>query len=149
MGETKNPHFYVFGTFGHGPGSQNQLFSSLEIPRHSKAKRTTNSLYNISNGTTLKFESFLKVGNGGRRKIPTIRLRNSWTSWIWDQCLWKTWNGHLVNLRNFESRNFETKKLWNQETKKPPQHNYRTPPLHRHPLGGHEWAWGTRVAGTK
>ena len=36
MGETKNVHFYDFGTFRRVLGSQNQMCSSLETPGHFK-----------------------------------------------------------------------------------------------------------------
>ena len=32
MGESKNPHFYDFGTFGRVPETQNQLCLSLATP---------------------------------------------------------------------------------------------------------------------
>ena len=39
MGDTKNPHFYDFGSFERAPEPQNQLFLSLETPRDLKPSK--------------------------------------------------------------------------------------------------------------
>ena len=41
MGEPETPHLYDFWTLGRVPGSENQLFLSLETPRYQKASKKT------------------------------------------------------------------------------------------------------------
>ena len=67
---------------------------------------------------------FENVGKDGRRRMPTIRLIQSWKSWIWDQSLPENmrWEfGKPLKLWIFETKklqNQETKTLWSQGTLK-------------------------------
>ena len=83
---------------------------------------------NISTNLRIaEIEIFEIVGKAGTEKKPTIRLINSWKSWIWDQFLpenmkWKCGNTGRIYFQEHEMDyfwNFETLKLWKQETKKP------------------------------
>ena len=88
-------------------------------------------------------------GRDGRRELSTIRLINSWRSWIWEQYLpedmkWKIgdlgwissdhikWFSKLWKFETLELWNQETLKPRNQETKRPRNQETKNPPTHQH-----------------
>ena len=132
-GRTPKTSFLWFRDFQQCPWLQKPTVFILETPDSSnKSKKESQNILRISGND----------GTDGGRKIPTIRLINSWESLIWDRYLSKTWNENLANLWNIgtrklwnqetkKPRNIDAKKLWNQETKRTHSPStYRLPPLH-------------------
>ena len=77
-----------------------------------------------------EIENVVIFRKDGHRQILESRLRNSWTSWIWDQYLpesmkWKI--GKFCKPINHETKHRETKKPRNQETKRPRDQETKKP----------------------
>ena len=91
IGEPKNVYFHEFRIFGRVHPPRNQLFLSLETPRHlNKIKKKpyafSKHIVFIKLGI-LEFQKFDNFRKGGHRIMMKIRLTTSWESWIWDQYL--------------------------------------------------------------
>ena len=131
MGEPQTPHFHDFRISGRVPGSQNQLFISLETPGYLKQIKKipgifSKILFSKSQmcGHLSLFDDF---GKGGQRNIPKFRLIKYWKSWRWGQYLpesmkwifrffWNQQRNIINEKQNTKNQQPNTK---NQETEKP------------------------------
>ena len=81
MVETETPHFYDFGTFERVPGTQHQLFLSLETPGYLKQIKNPpgdfNKYYLYYKSPNLGNPGFVNFGKDVRRNIEKIRLIRS------------------------------------------------------------------------
>ena len=129
--DPQTPHFYDFGIFERVPSSQKQLFVSFETPRRLTKIKTNPRIclktYYVDKYQNLGNRCFDNIGRDGRRKMMKICLKKlkilGYEINIYQQ---KTRNGSLVKCYRFisnalkdflKSRNQETKKPRNQETK--------------------------------
>ena len=68
MGETENPHFYDFETFGRVPEPQNQYYSSLETPGYfNKPETNPEPLLNMLRFGNVRFGNVEKCWKGVSR----------------------------------------------------------------------------------
>ena len=88
----------------------------------------------ISENILLRVLEILEVGNfenfgkAERQTILTIRLIDSWRSWIWDQYFSKNIKWKFGNMGSSSSKNIRyLLKLWDSETKKPRNQETKTP----------------------
>ena len=115
MGEPNTLHFYNFGTFEQPLFSHNQLLLSLETPGYHKKPMEIAVLFLIWFKKISKsrnsdcLTNLEKTGAGEWWRS----VKQSQTSWIWDQCLSTTWNENL-RIRNEYFTN-----TYFSETKKP------------------------------
>ena len=120
MGEPGNPSLSWISFFGTCPLFPNQSYLSLETQGHLKYfKKNTKTCHSWNlNSNVHNFEHFAK---DGAREIWTMRLNIYWTSWLWHQCFPESMKRFFVI---WDHRNWETRKPWNQEPKKP--NNFET-----------------------
>ena len=79
MGESQNPHFHDFGSFGRVPGSQNQVLLSLVTPGYLKEfKKSANHVWKYL-FCKFHFSGHLKhehIGKGPHPRMMKIRIMN-------------------------------------------------------------------------
>ena len=79
----RTDQFYDFWNSGRAHDSHHQLFLSLRTPGYLKPPKKNNTIFIIIIAINLE----RLFGKGGLQETPTIRLINSWRSWIRDQYL--------------------------------------------------------------
>ena len=86
MRATKNHTFYDFGTFEHVPGSHNQYYLFLETPGNHEKNKSVLKIIMLEHFKFFWFRKGWHVRNrrAQEKKQLTIRLIDSWKSWIWD-----------------------------------------------------------------
>ena len=91
----ENPKLLISMISGFGDVSLAPKTNCFYLSRPQDAWRNPRKWQRLPNHTSYKFQN---IGNfktfetnckDGHRKAPTIRLINSWTSWIWNQYLQK------------------------------------------------------------
>ena len=146
MGEPKNPTFYDFGISGRVPGSQNQLFLSLETPGYlNKIKKNPIRfleilIYKSQSSDNSNFSIFERAPTNPDE--PSNEILNILEMGPISIKMHEMEIGNMepISVKNSEGFlkpwNFETKKPRNQGTSKPRNQEppypstYRLPPLH-------------------
>ena len=124
----KTHHVYDFGISVRVPAPPNHYDLFLETPGYFKsAKKIPNQFEKMRNLQMRAIQDFKMFGNGGRREIMKILLRNSWKSRIWDQDLPENMKWIVGNMGSLKLWNQEIKKPRNFETKKPRKQEPPTP----------------------